>query len=426
MSGHEDRQPTAARPGFFYGYIVVVAGFIVMVLSWGAFFSFGIFFKPLLTEFGWTSAMTAGAFTIGSLIRGFISIVTGKLSDRFNLRMVTTACCILLGLGFLLMSRINHIWELYLFYGVIAATGIAGCWTPLMAAVARWFIKKRGLMTGIVSSGIGVGGVIIPLVATRLIYTYDWRISYIVLGGIVLVGAVLAAQFLKRDPRQMGQLPYGEGEVNRGSVTPKADGLSLPDAVNTRQFWMICAAYFCYGYFVHTITVHIVPHVTELGISPISAANILAVIGGLSVVGRVVMGGASDRIGIKLSIILNFILAAGILFWLQLAREMWMLYLFAVGIGFAYGGLSSLQSLVAAELFGLRSLGVMVGTLTFSFTMGNAVGVFLAGYIFDSTGSYYPAFWACAVVAIVGLILVLLLTPVRPEYGANEMPYRSS
>lgn len=412
MSGHEDRQTPPARPGFFYGYIVVAAAFFVMVLSWGTLFSFGIFFKPLLTEFGWTSAMTAGAFTLGSLTRGILSIITGKLSDRFNLRIVTTTCCILLGLGFLLMSRINNIWELYLFYGVVAATGIAGCWTPLIATVARWFIKRRGLMTGIVTSGIGVGDVIIPLVAIRLIYTYDWRTSCIILGGMVLVGAVLAAQFLKRDPRQMGQLPYGESEVNRGSITPQARGLSFPDAINTRQFWVICAVYFCYGYFIHTITVHIVPHVTELGISPISAANILAVIGGLSVVGRVIAGGTSDRVGIKLSILLNFILAAGVLFWLQLARELWMLYLFAVVIGFAYGGLSSLQSLMAAELFGLKSLGVIIGSLTFSFTIGNAVGVFLAGYIFDSTGSYYPAFWACAVVAVVGFILVLLLTPV--------------
>ena len=366
--------------------------------------------------------MTSGAFTLASLIRGSLSIVTGKLSDKFGLRIVATACGLFLGFGFLLMSRISDIWQLYLFYGVIVATGMAGCWVPLIATVARWFVKRRGLMTGIVTSGIGLGTAIIPLVATRLISTYDWRMSYLILGGTILVVITLAAQFLRRDPRQIGQLPYGENEIKQESLTSEAKGVSLQEAIHTGQFWMLCAMFFCYGFFLHTIIVHIVPYATELGISPISAANILAIIGGVGIAGRIAIGITADKIGNRQALIIGFILMSAALFWLVPARELWMLYLFAVIFGFAYGSLSALQSLITAELFGLSSLGIIVGSLTFSFTIGNAVGVFLAGHIFDITGSYYLAFFSSAALGIAGLILTVLLRPIKGKHSQNEIP----
>jgi len=403
------------NPRFFYGYIVVFAAFIIMAISWGTFFSFGIFFNPLLADFGWTRAVTSGAFTLAAFILGSLSIVTGRLSDKFGLRIVTSTCGLSLGLGFLLMYQISAIWQLYLFYGVLVAAGIAGCWAPLTATVARWFIKRRGLMTGIVTSGIGLGTVVIPLVATRLISSYGWRTSCIVIGITDLVLIIVVAQLLRRDPRQIGQLPYGENETKQESIILKVTGFSFQKAAHTRQFWISCVMYFCFGFLSHTITVHIVPHATELGIQPISAANILAIIGALGFIGRIIMGSVSDKIGIKSSLIVGFILASIVFFWLQVAQELWMLYIFAVIFGFAYAGLSALQSLVAAELFGLSSLGIIVGSFTFSFTAGGAVGAFLAGYIFDITGSYYSAFWVIAALAVIGLILVLLLTPIKDK-----------
>ena len=408
------------KPRFVYGYIVVFAAFIMIVLAWGTFFSFGIFFNPLLIEFGWTRAVTSGAFTLASLILGFLSIVTGRLSDRFGSRIVATICGFILGLGFILMSQISAIWQLYLFYGVIVATGIAGCWAPLIATVARLFVNRRGLMIGIVTSGVGLGTVIIPLVAARLISSHGWRTSYIILGIIVLVLIISAAQFLRRAPRQIGQLPYDENEIKQESLASEARGFSLVEASHTRQFWMSCVMYFCFGFFSHTITVHIVPHATELGIPPISAANILAIIGGLGFIGRIIVGSASDRIGIKSSLIFVFILVSAVLFWLQLAEELWMLYLFAVIYGFTCAGLSALQSLMAAELFGLGSLGIIVGSLTFSFTTGGAIGALLAGHIFDITESYYIAFLVCAILSIVGFMLALFLRPVSNGGEMND------
>jgi len=401
-----------SKPGFVYGYIVVFAAFIVMVLAWGTFYSFGVFFKPLVNEFGWTRAMTSGAFTLTFLIYGFLGIFAGRLSDRFGSRTVVTACGLFFGLGYLLLSQIGAIWQLYLCYGVIVAVGMSGCWAPLVSTVARWFVKRRGLMTGFVASGIGFGTVIIPPVAIRLISSYGWRNSYIIMGITALVVIVFAAQFLKRDPGQIGLLPYGEDGIKQESPASETKALSLGEATRTRQFWMICAIYFCYGFFLQSIMVHIAPHATELGISPIRAANILAIIGGLGIVGRIAWGSASDRIGIKLSLALSFVLASVVMLWLQLAGELWMLYLFAFIFGFAYGGLSAMQSLVIAELFGLSSIGIIVGGITFIFAIGGAAGPLLAGRIFDITGSYYIAFLVCAILSVVGLVLTLFVRPV--------------
>ena len=399
------------KTGFYYGYIIVIAAFLTVALGWGTFYTFGIFFEPLLTEFGWTRTITAGAFSVAMLVAGFMAIIAGKLTDQLGSKIVSTACGVLLGSGFLLLSQINAVWQFYLLYGIPIAVGLSGCWAPITSTVARWFVKRRGLMTGIVVSGVGFGIVVIAPLTSWIIAAYGWRPAYIIIGIITLVVIIGAAQFLKRDPRQIGQLPYGENKVEQESSGSKVSGFSFQEAIHTRQFWMVAAIYFSYGFSLHTLTVHIVPHAIGLGISAASAANILATFGAISIPGRLIMGSASDRIGIKYSLVFVLGLMLVALLWLQLARELWMLYLFGAVFGFAYGGLSCLQSLTAAKLFGLSSLGVIVGTLSFSFTSGGAIGTVLAGYIFDVTGSYSLAFLISAIMALTGCVLALSLTP---------------
>jgi len=293
--------------------------------------------------------------------------------------------------------------------------GVSGGFVPMASTVARWFVKRRGLMTGIVVAGVGVGIAIVPLVASWLILSYSWRTSFIVIGIIALVLLVLVAQFLKRDPGQVGQSPYGDNEVKPENLISEARGFSFQEAIHTKQFWMVCTTYLFFGACLHTVMAHIVPHATDLGISAASAANILATIGGLNIVGRIGIGSVSDRVTIKSSLIIGFILLAVALLWLQLARELWMLYLFAIIFGFGIGGLVALESPVTAELFGLRAHGAILGTIVFGATTGGAIGSLLAGYIFDISGSYYLAFLVCAVLSIASVILASLLRPTRRE-----------
>ena len=206
------------KPKLFYGYIIVAAAFLITLIMCGTLFTFGVFFKPILTEFGWTRAMTSGAFSLCILLFGLLGIGTGRLTDRFGPRVVMSGCGFFLGLGYLLMSQVSAIWQLYLFYGVMVGIGVSGSFVPLVSTVARWFAERRGMMTGIAVSGIGIGTMIMPLVANWLISSYGWRTSYIVVGITVLVLIILVAQFLRRDPGQMGQLPYGADEVKVESL----------------------------------------------------------------------------------------------------------------------------------------------------------------------------------------------------------------
>jgi MFS family permease len=275
-------------------------------------------------------------------------------------------------------------------------------------------------MTGIVTSGSGIGTILLSLAASRLISVYGWRISYMIVGSGVLVLLMLAAQFLRRDPQQIGQLPYGEDETKGESLNAQAREFSLQEAIRTGQFWLVCAIFLCFGFILYTIMVHIVPHAINLGISPIIAANIIVIIGGVNAVGRIIIGYSSDRIGVKPSLLISFILMGTALLWVMAAKEVWMFYLFAIIFGFGYGGLATLTSMVTAELFGLRSLGAIVGVVMFSFTLGGAIGPLLAGSIFDISGSYKPAFLASAAVSAAGIILSSVLKPITSTKEVGE------
>ena len=404
---NQEASSTTKKPGFYYGYIIIMVSVIVMMLTFGVNYTFGVFFKPLLAEFGWTRASTSAAYSISTFLAGFLGIFAGRLTDRFSAKVVSIAGGCFLGIGCILMSQINAIWQFYLVYGLIISAGIGGCWPSLIATVPKWFVLRRGLMTGTAASGIGIGMLVIPPFISRLIPIYGWRTSYIILGTFTLVLIVIAALFMKRDPHQLGQPLYGENRVKQGMKPPAAKMLSFQEMIHSWHFWMVCAIYFCFGFGLHTIMVHIVPHAIETGIHPETAAGLMAVIGGTSVLSKLVVGSASDRIAVRPSLAFNFILLIAALLWLQLAHNLWMLYLFAFAFGFAYGGIMTLQSLLSAELLGLSSLGLILGSVSFIYTIGSAVGPVLSGYIFDVTVSYKIAFLICAILAAVALTVVL-------------------
>ncbi len=388
-----------------------------MAATFGTYFAFGVFFKPVLTEFGWTRALTSGAFSLSMIMHGVMGIVMGILNDRLGPRIVLSLCGFLIGLGYLLMPLISTVGQLYLFYGVIVGTGLGGVWVPLLSTVARWFVNRRSTMTGIVVAGSGIGTLISPPVANWLISTYDWRAAYTILGSVILVVVISAAQFLKRDPARMGQIPYGGNEEVKQEPGMETRGFTLREAACTRQFWVAFAMLFCFGFCMFTITVHIVPHATDMNISPANAAIILAAMGGAGIAGNLVMGGAADRVGNRQIFIIGFIMMSLCLFCLTQITEVWMLYLFVIAFGFAHGGMGPSESPLVAGLFGLSSHGLIFGIVSFGFTIGASVGPLLTGYLFDVSGSYQTAFLTCACLTIVGLVLAILLSPVKSEEG---------
>jgi len=390
------------KPTFFYGYIIVAAAFIILLLMWGTLRTFGVFLNPMSTELGWTRAMVSGSPAICSLVIGLFAIIAGRLNDRFGPRLVVSISGLVMGVGYLLMSRMNTIWQFYLFYGVLIGLGLGGPNIALSSTVVRWFVKKRGTMSGIVQAGSGVGMLIMPLVANQLILVHGWRTSYMLLALIVFVFIVSASLFLKLDPSRMGLQPDG-GIKKKGDLNLKPEGSSFQEAIYAKQFWLVSMAYFLFLFCVTAIMVHLYPHAEDLDIPRSIAAKILAMIGGISIIGRFFIGSIGDKVGHRLAVIINLSVLALSFLWLLIAKEIWMLYVFAGLFGIAQGGLYTVIAPLVADLFGVRSHGTIFGAVNLSGSLGGAFGPFMAGYIFDKTDSYQPAFFIFIIACIAAL-----------------------
>jgi len=399
---------------YFYGYTIVAASFLIQGVCIGAMFTYGIFFKELQQEFGWSRALVSGASSTAFFVMGAGAIITGTLNDRIGPRIILSVSGVFCGLGYILMSQMNMPWQLYLLYGLFAGIGFSTHDVITLSTVARWFVKYRGMMSGITKVGTGAGQFLVPLIASALISAFGWRNAYLIIGGFVLVLLVSLAQLMKRDPSLIGLLPDGNQQTsNSNTLLMKENGLPLLEAVGTIQFWKICLAEFSAFFCIFTIIVHIVPHAIDKGMEPATAASVLATIGGVSMIGRFVMGIVNDKIGGRYSLMISFIILIGSIILLQIISSAWMLFIFALVYGFAHGGILTVISPTIAEFFGMGSHGQLFGAILFVGTIGGTIGPILTGYIFDITGEYLLAFMTLTVFAVAGFIPVMRLRPIK-------------
>ena len=397
----------------FYGYVIIAVSLLILIVMHGIQNTFGVFFAPLQQELNTNRATISSVSSLSSIVGGLSGIVLGRLTDRFGPKAVIIGGALLLGAGYFLMSRLANLWQLYLFFGVMGGIGASSGNVALLATTTRWFAKRRGLMTGIVKVGTGLGQAILPPVAGVLIGGFGWREACFILGIIGIVGIVPLALFLKHDPRDMGLEPYGATTIDGTTSTPAVAQLTFGECVCTRQFWIVCAVYFLSGYTTQSILTHIVSYATDGGIALLQAASITSVIGVVSIAGRLTLGGAGDKIGNRKALIICFSFLTVSLVVLQVAHGLWMLYLFALIYGFGHGGFFAVMSPMVAELFGTKHQGINLGTVLFVQAVGAAFGPYITGYAFDTTGSYQFAFLILIAISAGALALSLLITPVK-------------
>ena len=381
------------------------------MLSVGMYVSIGVFFKPMLNEFGWTRAVTSGPIAVSGLINGLGAIVMGGLTDRLGPRSVVTACGILSGIGCILMSRITGIWQLYIFYSLLIGSGIS-VMVPLMSTVVRWFQNRRTIMTGIILAGGGAGGLVVPLVANWLVIEQGWRQAYLILGIALLVIILLAAQLLKHSPSPSSAAQRTASP--RAEQDPIPEGYTLKISMQTLPFWLMLIANFAFGFTIGTVQIHLIPHVTDIGFTATSAATLFSVMSGIVIIGCIGLGILGDRIGNKWLFVATFAALAVALLWLGSIRELWMLYLFAAIFGLANGSGFAQGSPLAAVIFGTRYLGIILGVLMLAQAVGVAAGGFLAGYIFDIRGSYHLMFLICGTCCCIAVLSTSLLKSIKP------------
>jgi MFS family permease len=324
----------------YYGYVVVACAFIMMVIIWGTFSTFGVFFASFVKEFGWTRAITSGASALTNVVLGILGIFAADLSERLGPRWVMTFCGFMLGFSYFLISRLASSWELYLYFGLFASIGMSP-YIPLLSLVPKWFTANRGRMNAIVLSGMGLGTMIAPPVTSRFIALWQWRNSCLAIAVITLVVMVGASQFLKGPPKRPPS--EGDNEPGTSSAEQRREGLTLRQAIPTKEFALLCMLYFSFLFCVVAVLVHVVIHATGLGIPANNAALILSIIGGVSIVGMNVMGNIADHLGNKAALCVGYSLMGLSFVWLTLSGSAWSFYLFSVAFGFSYGGMQVLD-----------------------------------------------------------------------------------
>jgi len=400
-------------PQFSYAYLITAICFSIQALGVGTYISFGVFFNPLMEEFGWSRAAIAGAASAAFFSMGLFGVMVGRLNDTFGPRRLMSVAALLLGLGCVLMGRLTTLWELYLYFGIIFGMGFSAIDVIALTTIARWFSHRRGFMTGIVKVGTGAGQFAMPLAASGLILLYGWRWTIAIIGSVVACILLLMAQLLHRDPSAFGVKTMPE--TGKGNFPSPATVPSLPlsRVFRTVQFWTICLLNLFLVFGLMVIMLHIVPHVRDSGIPPIQAAGVLSTIGAVSMLGRFVSGLVIDKRDSKTVMNVCFLLLLGALVWLQFAHRLWMFYFFGVVYGLAHGGFFTAISPLVAEWFGIHSHGTIFGIVACFGTTGGAVGPLLAGHLFDLSGRYQSTFLILTALALVSWGLLISLRPAR-------------
>ena len=400
------------KPAIFYGYVVVAATVVIFTVAWGTNRSFGVFLNPMLMEFGWSRATISGAFTLAMIVMGLAGFVAGRLTDRFDPRIVVITCTLFLGAGYFLASMIQSVWQFYVVYGVMTGIGLSLS-PPLMSLVSRWFVKRRALMASIVASGPAFGNMAMPLVFSEVVYSLGWRHSFLIMSGMVTFFILSATVFIKRDPGEMGLIPFGMEEPSEGHKHLQNEGLSVSEALRTRQYWLISFIFFCDFFLMNVVTVHIVIHAMDLGIPGTQAASVLSIASGVCIFARVIIGAIGDRVGHKPTFASCLMLAVIAFAILLMAESLWMLYIFAVIFGFGLWSAGSLLTAMTADLFGLKFHGGIYGSIFISGSIGGAFGPVLIGYLYDIDGSYSIGFRVCLLIAVLSLTTLLAIKPLR-------------
>ncbi|MFC1995841.1 MFS transporter [Chloroflexota bacterium] len=416
-----DGLSSSKKERFYYGWIILAALFIITIFMLGIHLSFGVFFKPLQVDFGWSRALTSGVYSLFLLALGVMAILGGWALDRYGPRIVFTMMGFFTGLGLLLTSQVSEPWHLFITYSLLVAMGTGPTWVTSMATVSRWFIKRRGLALGIITSAAGIGMIIVPPVSTYLISSYGWHTTFLVIALVAFFIVIPCALLLKRPLGGVATLPEGEklAAINLNSLERQnyneLAGLSLFQAAKTSNFWLFCLIRFLFAGSTYAVLTHIVPHAIDLGITSLRAALILSLIGGLTIVGALVIGRISDSIGRKKATMIGVLLMVGAMLWLIVSSDLWMLYLFAILWGFSYGGISSPLMALIGDTFGVRNIGLIMGVIDISWGVGGAFGPAITGYLFDVTGSYVLAFFLTGVIAMLltAVAIIFLRTPKR-------------
>ena len=374
----------------FYGWYIVAVCFVVNFVVFGiAINTFTVYVKPIQADLGWSRGQISLAILFAGIAMGLGAAVIGRLIDRTGARAPMAAGAAVVGLCTILLSRAQSLPYFYAFF-VVSGIGLgAATIPPVSLVISNWFSAKRGKALGLAMTGTGLGAMVMVPVSAWIVTNWGWRTSYAIMGCIILLMVPLNLLFIRTHPSDKGMLPDG-GLAAEGEPV-SAEGLSVPEAVRTQAFWMIGAMMVLAGLVAMGAGVHLMPYLTDIGHTESRASLIIAVISGMTVIGKIVMGAIADRWGVRPTVALAFgLILAGFLL-LMGAGALPVAFAFAIVYGLGIGAPLVVNPALTAERLGLKHFGAVFGILTLFTTGGAALGAVLTGFIYDAAGSYIPA-----------------------------------
>ncbi len=413
------------HPRIFYGWWIVGACFTIALYTGGViFYGFTAIFEPIAKEFGWSYAQISLAASLRGLEAGLLAPLFGILVDRWGPRRLIFGGTIITGLGLIMLSRIT---SLSMFYGAFILMGIgmsSVSSTVLVTAVANWFRRRMSMATGIMGSGWGFSGLLVPVVVS-LIAIFEWRTALVILGlGVWVIGLPLSL-LVRHKPEQYGYLPDGElsssvipGEGLTSARTAEED-IGVKQALKSGTFWHIALALMCHAIIVSAVVIHVMPYLSSIGIPRATSSLIAMAIPLTSIGGRLGLGWLGDRVDKRwISAGAFAMMGLGMFFFGYVATVGdWMLVPFLVLFGTGFGGNHIMRAAMLREYFGRSRFGTIFGFLMGVMMLGQIIGAPLAGWVFDSWGSYYGIWLGFAGLSVAAIMLVLTIQPVKTAVG---------
>ena len=412
-----------ARGKYFYGWITAAAGALVVFAAGNFLYTFGVFVKPLIDQFGWSRAAISLCVSIRNVTTAIMSPVIGIFADRLGPKIFVLFGVVLVGICYLFAARIDTLWQLYLLLGVGTGLGIAALFVPSIAMVIRWFGGKSALANGVLLSGFGWAQIILPPVETYLILQYGWETCFIILGVAALALGIFAWAFMRIPPGSLvaSQVPGQEDALNfRKAPDITRQEFTLSRALRTRTLWTMFLTLVIGAATFQMIVVHIIAAAIDAGAAPEAAAVIITLNGVTNTLGRLTFGGFANKFGNKIVLTICLAIQALTLFALSGTSNLYPLYVIASVHGLAYGGMTPIITSMAGGYFGTGAISSIFGSLNTAYTSGAAVGPFIGGYVFDVTGSYFAAFLSSAVAMTAAFLLSLLLRPPRATSDTEQ------
>ena len=408
-------QPSRIHPAW-----IVLAGLTVcMLAASGIRAVFGVYIKPMENEFGWSRGALSGAAAVSLLLLGAAGPFWGRFADRVGPRRTIGIALAVLGVGAIGSAFVQQLWHLYVTSSFMALGAGGVALTTGSTVITRWFEGRRGLAMGLAGGAMSAGQLVVIPLATGLTLAYGWRTSFLWLGaGLFLLVLPIGLALIRNDPEERGLTPFGATGQPQTSAqvaaAQRAGRVGFVEASRVPQFWLLMATFFVCGYTSNGIVLtHFMPHALEHNFTELQASTALGVMGAMNILGTIGSGWICDRFGRRGPLAFYYFMRGLSLIFLLYVWNAPSLHVWAAIFGLNYISTVPPTTTLTANIFGRFSVGELSGWIFFAHQAGSALGAALAGWIYEWTGTYSPAFLSAAAMAILAGVLALMIREER-------------